>query len=728
MVDQEFKSDTRLFKGIYNLIIFLLLILIIYLTNFYSFILFHTIAELFSIVIAFGIFVIGWNTRKNMESSLFLILGVSLLFVGAIDLLHTLSYKGMNIFIEFDANLPTQLWIAGRYLQAISFLFAFYYMEKEINPNKLMIGYIGITAFLILTIFYGVFPVCFIEGSGLTPFKIISEYLIIFILAVSLHYLYVHQKFFNKRMYKLIFISIVATMFAELAFTFYIGVYDLSNLLGHIFKIISFYLIYLAILQKGLEDPVGMIYTKLERAYSEADQIFNASLPLRLVDTDCKIIRMNDTFSKAFGVKPTEIIGERCFDVMNHKHCNTEICAMKQIDKGTKVVEYEIQYKTSKGEDLTFIVNTVPYRSEKGEFLGIIQNYMDITVRKRIEDQQKKAETEIKNLAKFPSENPNPVIRIDSNKILYTNSIGQLLFNIEAGSKIPENLTKAVEETFRTQATNQFELELNNKTYSFTITPIPEENYLNIYGLNITIRKNAEKRLRTLISTVSHELRTPISVLMMSYEMLKDRRGTFKPGIEEKLMETAGRNISLLKELAEDILMISQIDEQKIALAYQDYNPSEIIRDIITVLDPILNDKNIRFNLNLNEELTLKGDHRRIEQIFRIVLDNAIKFSKENSIIDIEMIKNYKGKYNPEDLDGILIKFRDYGVGIREEELPNIFERFYRGSNVLDAPGTGLGLSIAQDLIKLHGGYISVESELGEGTCVCLFFPRSNKT
>ena len=99
-------------------------IFVLYLMSYYNYLLFHSIAELFSILIAFSIFIIGWNTRKYMDNSYFLLLGIAYLFIGLIDLIHTLGYIGMGIFLGYATNLPAQLWIAARYLEAISLLVA----------------------------------------------------------------------------------------------------------------------------------------------------------------------------------------------------------------------------------------------------------------------------------------------------------------------------------------------------------------------------------------------------------------------------------------------------------------------------------------------------------------------------------------------------------------------------------------------------------------------------
>ena len=120
----EIEVQPRKRKDYIELMVFCLILLGTYLTSFYNYLLFHTIAELFSIIIAGGIFVLAWNSRKNIDNSFFLVVGISFIFIGFIDLLHTLAYTGMGIFIGYGSNLPTQLWIVARYLQAFSFLYA----------------------------------------------------------------------------------------------------------------------------------------------------------------------------------------------------------------------------------------------------------------------------------------------------------------------------------------------------------------------------------------------------------------------------------------------------------------------------------------------------------------------------------------------------------------------------------------------------------------------------
>ncbi|NVM19006.1 MAG: PAS domain S-box protein [Candidatus Lokiarchaeota archaeon] len=828
----------------------------------YSYLLFHSIAEVISIVISGGIFFIGWNSRKYMDNSFFLIIGISFLFISAIDLIHTLTYSGMSIILEFNANLPTQLWIAARYWQSISYLFALFAIKKKINATYLMLGGLIVISVLFILIFYGVFPTSYIVGIGLTPFKIISEYIINFIFLTSAIILYKFRSEFNRKIFLLIMLSISATIISELAFTFYLSVSDLSNFIGHIFKIIAFFFIYKAIIETALEDPFGLLLRKLklsdtslrrkaddlEEAYSEFNQMFNASAPLRVINKDYEIIRINETYLNLFSLTKEEIISKKCYDPdlkrLGHQ-CNTDLCSMKQIEQGKEHFEYELITKVNDNTNIVTLVRSVPYRNINGEFVGIIQNFTNITERSILELAMKKSEEKYRNLveeslegiwviddntnttfvnqsmagmfgykidemigkklykfmdedgkklaeinferrrqgikedhefefihksgrkiftkirtspifdetgkftgamafvtddteqkiarekiadmARFYTENPSPVLRLSKKYVLLANKASQTLFGIGEGSKIPEILIKPVKESFSKDKNSEIELKIKERIYSLFLVLIKGKSYMNIYGMDITARKEAKDRLKRFVSTVSHELRTPVSILTMSIEFLDNYKKKITPEVNKKLKEGISRNIYLLKDLIEDILTLSRIDEGKYKMEWKEYKPLLVFKDILTLMEPVGNEKNITFNINVSEEITLLGESKKIFQIFRIFIDNAIKYSRNSNTVEIKAIDHYKGKYNDNDRDGVLFYVKDNGIGISEDELTSIFQRFFRSEQVTDIPGTGLGLSIAKELIELHSGEVYVESEQGKGTTFYIFLPKIEK-
>ena len=138
----------------------------------FNYLLFHSLVEGFSIIIACGIFMIVWNSRRFIENNFFIIIGIAYVFVSAIDFLHAVTYNGVDVFSGKNANLPTQLWIAARYLQGISLLIAPLLIGKKIKIYQIASAYFFVLVLILLSIFYWqIFPDCFIEGSGLTTFK-----------------------------------------------------------------------------------------------------------------------------------------------------------------------------------------------------------------------------------------------------------------------------------------------------------------------------------------------------------------------------------------------------------------------------------------------------------------------------------------------------------------------------------------------------------------------------
>jgi len=239
-------------------------LLLLALTSTYSYLLFHSIVEIFTIVISFSIFILVWNGKKSIDNAFFLVVGVGLLFAGGIDILHTLAYKGMGVFTFGGADLPTQLWIAARYLQAFSLLLAPLAIGRKVRVSTLIAVFGFATAALIAAIFTGVFPHCFIEGSGLTPFKIYSEYVICAILGVSIVLLYRAREYFDPDVLALLMLANVFFIGAELSFTAYVSVYGFANMLGHLLRVVAVYLWYLAFLDIGQKRPFDLLWREMK--------------------------------------------------------------------------------------------------------------------------------------------------------------------------------------------------------------------------------------------------------------------------------------------------------------------------------------------------------------------------------------------------------------------------------------------------------------------------------
>ncbi len=244
--------------------------------------------------------------------------------------------------------------------------------------------------------------------------------------------------------------------------------------------------------------------------------------------------------------------------------------------------------------------------------------------------------------------------------------------------------------------------------------------------LDMTERIEFENLRRQFVYTVSHELRTPISVINQSIFNLQKYQEKLNDAQKVRLRSSLARNAEILSELVEDLLLVSRLDREKITLNWTPYNLSEVLQDVLIQLESQLNAKEMSVQCEINESIQLLGDPMRIAQILRIFIDNAIKYSHERGKIIVKIIDHYHGQYNSSAIDGVLIQVIDEGRGIREEDIPNLFQKFFRSTDVTGIPGTGLGLSIAQDLVRLHQGETYVESTHGVGTTFFVFLPRLN--
>jgi signal transduction histidine kinase len=221
----------------------------------FNFLVFHTLVELFAIVVSFMLFALAWYTNRFSRDSLLIFLACGMFWVGALDIAHTLTYKGMHLLPTEESNTPTQIWIGTRYLQALTLFAAPLLARRNFDKLGLFAAFGLIATLLLLVISTGRFPDAFVEGRGLTLFKIVSEYAIMTILTGAIVLLWRRRHDVSPDALPLLLVSAVLAIGTELAFTFYIDVYGLSNLIGHIFKLFSFWAIFQAIIVASLVRP-----------------------------------------------------------------------------------------------------------------------------------------------------------------------------------------------------------------------------------------------------------------------------------------------------------------------------------------------------------------------------------------------------------------------------------------------------------------------------------------
>ena len=234
---------------------------------------------------------------------------------------------------------------------------------------------------------------------------------------------------------------------------------------------------------------------------------------------------------------------------------------------------------------------------------------------------------------------------------------------------------------------------------------------------DITELKKIDQVRRDFVANVSHELRTPLSILRGYIETLLDSPET-SPEELSRILRVMERHSKRLDLLAEDLLTLAQLESANRHLQLGDIDLSSFFRDVIRDLEKKLANKQLDLLVDVSPDLPpIHADRTRLQEALYNLLDNAVKYSREHGKIRLSA-RQREGE--------IELTVSDDGVGIAKEDLPRIFERFYRADKARspdNVGGTGLGLAIVKHIAQLHSGRVEAESELEKGTTIRLVLP-----
>lgn len=760
----------------------------LYLTHLHGYLLFHSLSEIFSIVVACGVFMLAWNSRRYLDNAYLLFIGIGYLFVAAIDTLHTLSYDGMGVFPGEGPDLPTQLWLAARYLQSVTLLAAPLFLRARPRSALIWLAYFAITGLLVGSILvWDIFPVAYVEGQGLTPFKIVSEYVISAILVAATLLLWRNRRAFDNEVVALLAASFVTTALSELAFTLYVGVYDLFNLVGHLLKIVAVYLLYLAIVKTGLVRPYSLLFRNLKRAEGRYRALFDeapvmyvtlARSPGGLVITGC-----NDLFLSTLGYEKSQVIG-RHIDDFCMGTCQGKLATSEQ-------PEQERQLITSTGQIVDVLLRLSEEPSHNGGEAEFRAAFTNITQRQRARQAEREERAMAEALADIAA-TLNSTLELDS---------------------VLDRILDHVEQIVPHDATNIMLLEggtarvVRHHGYDVSAWPLLENFRLNLAETPILARV-AETRMPVLVPDVREEpgwvkaehgewircyAAAPICQedKVLGFVSVDSRTPhAFSTRDAARLMAfassaaTALRNAQLYQQAEEARRLAERADRLKLhflaMVSHELRTPLTSIQGFAsTLLAPDVTwspEDQTDFIQTIYEEadklgelisqlldlsriesgkLSIAPQPQQLDDIIREASAQLQMLANEHHIrvnlapdlppvmadrrrvtqVLANLVHN-AGKYAPNGTDigidawlqgdRVAVSVSDEGPGIPVEQHDRIFEPFARlHEDDGTTPGSGLGLPICKGIVEAHGGAIWVTDGSPAGTTVTFTLPRA---
>ena len=725
-----------------------LVILGLYFTSSHSYLLFHSLAEVFSIIVAVGIFALAWNARRNLDNNYFLLIGIAYLFVGGLDLLHMLAYPGMGVFAGQGTNLAAQLWLCARYFEGLSLLIAPLVIGRRMNVGLFFVGYVLVASLLLVSLFYwNVFPDAFVEGTGLTPFKKISEYVISFTLFAAIYLLLRKRDQFDRNVLRLLVLSITLTIGSELAFTSYVDPYGVPNLIGHVLKVISFYLIYRAIIVTGLVKPYDLLFRNLKRSEEAARESWEyyAALMGNIADAvftikEGRISWCNDTAERMYGLRRDELIGREAGFFYPQNLSASEFTKTVSQTLGREGVfrsTASFQRRDGTEIEIEYSISRV-LGKEPTELVAVAR---DITERKQAEmelwDREQRLRTLVDTMAegvvvvdldgRIVQANPAAehllgLKRSDIEGRLYVGPEWQVL-RPDGTPMPPEEMAGplAVREKGPVRDVVMGVMRPDGSVCWLNVNAQPLRNEAGaITGVvgtftDITERMKLDQLKDEFIGMVSHELRSPLTVVMGAVSTALSEAERLSPEELRQLLQDAASEAENLSHLVGNLLELSRFQAKRFILYVEPIDTKKVVRDLVDRMGG--QHPAYKFITALPRNLpAVPADQLRLERILHNLIENAVKYSAEGSEIRV---------FARREREDIVFGVSDKGIGISAEDQAKLFEPFTRvGDSSADgSKGVGLGLLVCRRLVEAHRGRIWVESEPGKGSTFLFTLP-----
>jgi len=477
----------------------------------------------------------------------------------------------------------------------------------------------------------------------------------------------------------------------------------------------------------------------LEFAHKELTQIFQtASSAMRMIDRDFRIIKINETFAELVGLPAEEAVGSKCYAVFAGDRCNTPDCPLTQILGGRNKIEYRIEKKRRDGTVLTCQLTARPFFNSRGEPIGIVESFNDITKLTRAQDALRNERDKLRNVL-FQQYEGVGILR-SNHTVEYQNEaltrefgdcVDRHCFEAFVGTDQPCSDCHMLE-AIKTGTRCRCEFDsVDGRIHEHTYTPFLDtdnEQKVLVYLRDVTEVKashaaavQAEQlaAIGALAAGVAHEINNPINGIINYGEMILERERNY-----QEIRKISKRIIKEGERIARIVFSLLSYARRGIQEETAT-SMEEILTESLTLIGTQMKKEAIAFEVRYAEHLPrVFCVPQEIQQVFLNIISNA-RDAMNRRYPENDGDKRLEITADIDESDGnrwVRVAFRDNGMGVPEDIRDKIMKPFF--TTKPKGQGTGLGLSISQDIVRNNGGELTIESEVGYSTTVEVRLPE----
>ncbi len=631
--------------------------------------LFHTSAEFYVCLVSFGLFFLTLHSVGIKANNFVVFLGIGYFFASVMDLFHVFLYPGVSVIFEGGSqSMVVQFWISARYMTAFTLLGSTIVLMKQLDKirvNILIIIYLCASVLIVLSILYfRTFPACYAAGSGLTRFKIDSEWIItatLVLVAVLYHRL---RRNIDKKLFRYMECHLIFYILSELLFTNFFSPYDWTNVWSHIVRVISHYFLYKAIIETGLKEPYAVLYKEIDKIDNELHLLYET------------------TGTILSSATPRVDIARQCSKIMKFLGCHVYF---NYLLEGSGTVMH-----------LNACEGITEQQRRDMEYLPLGKAVCGCAARDGItmvaENIQSTEDARTALVKAFG-------IRAYACHPLMAN--GKIIGTLSFGTRSKDSFEEKELMLMKTVAEN-VSVAIGRKLNEEELIKQAEELRMADHNKNV------------FLGALSHELRNPLASITAGLSLLEVSQAYEQ---KEKAKEIMKRQTKQLSSLVDDLLDMTRITCNKIELKKERMELNTIAASVADDHKPMFDKKRILLEKDIETDpIYIDADPVRVKQILSNLVHNSLKFTNPGGRVILSVCTNQAQA---------MIRVKDNGKGFDPKFLPNLFEPFKQADQSLDRQngGLGLGLSIVKGIAQLHGGSVQAVSEgIGKGSefTICL--------